>query len=231
MVLVVRSHPGANDVCFRHYPYWKRIGFSRIIGVGTDDNGCKFPEGMESANIGKSSYCNINAITRILDIIKFFLDQPDWDSMALSEYDVLILKPLPEPIENKLYACVAGYEQKGLLCKEFLTAPYVANRSTWKHILEGGIECLHSKETEQGHTDCFISWVIEKHKIFYNQAFDVFVGPGANIETNEEINKVKKAMIEGRETFYNHLGYDRPKDPGISAIHGIKKEDVLRRCF
>lgn len=169
MILLVHSYGGANRDVVRHYPYWKRTGqFSRIIGVGTEDQLCTFPEGMEHITIGKSSYIETPALCRrLIDTAAWALSQKPWEQAVIIEYDTILLKPFPK-LPVGLSGHLAGGRLPGCKASFFIHNPWVADRATWQRIVLAGLQMLAEGDTENNSPDCFIAWVCEKHGIPVN---------------------------------------------------------------
>ena len=213
MILAVHSFPGANECVSRHFPYWQKAGFSRIIGVGTIEGGCQWPEGMESVNIGSNTYISGDALPcRLISTVDYILSLPDWSSAAIIEYDTVIFKPIPEPTQQGLAMILAGGPQGGRKGKFFYHNPWVANRSTWMWVLESGCQMLAEGEFENGSPDCFIGWVAEKNCIPVIP--DLFRSYSRN--TIEDWN-----VQEATEAYRS----------GVNSIHGIKSKDILDKII
>lgn len=96
-LLCIHSYPGANETVERHWKSYLKAGADRIVGIGTDDGGCKFP--CESVTIGRNAYMSMDRsddhlCLRLLDTVKFCMDQPE-DRFIIAEYDVVFLRKFP----------------------------------------------------------------------------------------------------------------------------------------
>lgn len=214
MILLVHSYPGANDTVERHYPFWEKCGFDRIIGIGTHGGGCTWPDGMESCLIGRDTYIDGDALPRrLIDTVHFALTMSDWNEAAIIEYDTVTLRPFPIPLPNGFSAHLAGGQPPGMKCHQFFHNPWIAPRNIWSTVLVAGREMLQQGDIEQGSPDCFIGWLAEKYSI--PVFVDAFRSYSQNtIHTPEWIAEARRARLDG-----------------VHAIHGIKDAQVLKEIM
>lgn len=215
MILAVHSFPGGNDAVARHYPYWQRVGFERIIGIGTMDGGCRWPQGMESVNIGDNTYINGDALPkRLVNTAAYLLEGMIgfWDYAAIVEYDTVTFKPLPVPAVGELAMVCAGGPQAGRKGRWFYHNPWVASYQTWRQIVDAGRSMLQEGDFENGSPDCFIGWLAERFNIPVDQ----------NLFRTYSRNTIESWCADEARDAYRS---------GVHAIHGIKSKEILDKII
>jgi hypothetical protein len=213
MICLVHSYPGANSICARNYPTWKQAGFDKIIGIGTTDGGCTWPDNMSYVNIGVNSYVDRDVLPRrLVDTVQFMTSLAGWDEACIIEYDVIMLKPFPSIPKGFSSPCKGGPQpwRKG---NKFFHPPWVADRDSWNKILIGGLECLKAGEIEGGSPDCFIGWVCDRHGIPIHE--NTFTTYSRNTIDNQ--TWMEEARVARHE--------------GATAIHGCKTKECFDHIF
>ena len=216
MILLVQSYPGANEAFERHYSYYLKSGADRIVGIGTTDGGCKFPEGCESTIIGKNSYINGSVLPqRLIDTLKYGVTQND-PVICVCEYDTLFFRHLPiERMEHAVAAHYTGGQTWGSKARSFYHGPWVFHREAARRFVECGQDEIDKGicgPLNQPHphppecsTDVFFGYVTERHnftvqdglwKEFTRNSFDL---PGS-LEAAREAYRAGVDVIHGCKT-------------------------------
>lgn len=176
VLLAVMSYPGANHAVDRHYQHWLRAGADAVVGIGTvpgrcrqmdgrEDPPCRWPEGMESVEIGGNSYIDGPHLPkRVLDTLKWFLSDRTEDYLCLIEWDTIFLNPLPA-LDSGMSAHLAGGKPWNLACNYFLHNPYCFDRETAQKVVDAGFILLAEGECVGGSPDTFLGWLTERFKI------------------------------------------------------------------
>lgn len=134
-LLAIHSYPGANEAFARHFPYYEKSGASRIVGIGTTDGKCVFPDGIESVQIGDNKYIHGEHLPRrLIDTIRWCLTQPE-DRFCIAEYDVLFLKAIPSKWTG-FAADLTGGQLKDAKAKRFFHSPWMFDKPTGRVIAD-----------------------------------------------------------------------------------------------
>jgi hypothetical protein len=122
----------------RHWPYFKKTGFS-ILGCGTSDGTVSWPEAVPELSIGEIGRTNNAAGEVIFGLVKheleiiyhFLLVLNDFDTLMIAEADNLfVCQPPPHP-QNGLYLAptIPNYAPAGLFkTPVYFTTPRVMDR-------------------------------------------------------------------------------------------------------
>jgi hypothetical protein len=162
-VLLVQSYPGANEAVVRHWPYYVKSGADRIVGVGTDDNGCRWPAGTPVVNIGPNAYIKRGHLpSRLIESVNDGLNCGDFDRIVVIEYDVLFFNPLPADLPPGFNGQLAGGEIKPMKARNFYHSPWVFDRATAIDVVKLGRKLISMGDTEFGNPDFFIGYLCER---------------------------------------------------------------------
>jgi hypothetical protein len=211
VILVIHSYPKANFCFDRHFPYWRRCGFTRIIGVATKGGGCKFSKGVDVVEIGRDVYIDGDALPRRwTDTAEWMLTQRDWDDAVIINADTVLFKPMPSVVNlDGFHAQLAGeLDYKGEK-RKFYHNPVLCNRRTWELLLKCGRQMLEEGDIAEGLPDFWAGRLCQRFSIPVHT--NTFYGYTRNtIETYEQIQEAAEAYRAG-----------------AVAIHGIKSAKVL----
>lgn len=108
-VLAIISHPKDNHLVVRHWPYFKLCGWD-ILGCGTDDGKCEWPEPVMRLDTGKmgtrmtpAGSSIFGLVEQELEIIGWFLDHQSYDALCIVEPDNLFVRKPVEHPQNGMY--------------------------------------------------------------------------------------------------------------------------------
>lgn len=220
MILLVHSYPGANAAFARHYPYFFKAQADRIVGIGTDDGGCKFPEGCESTIIGKNCYIDGAVLPqRLLDTLKFGIEQND-PVIVVCEYDTLFFNALPiQRMEHAVAAHHAGGSTWGSKSNSIWHNPWVFFREAAQRFVEVGQEAIDegicgnkngvSYGAPEASPDVFVGYCVEKYNIpIQGRVWSQFSRNSLDIPG--DLGKAREAYRSG-----------------VDVLHGAKSEREL----
>lgn len=169
LLLCIHSYPGANEILARHWPHFLTAEADEIVGIGTTDHGCRFPDGIRSVEIGENKYMDGKHLPqRLLDTIKFCLTtQHQW--FCIAEYDVLFFKPVPKVMNNEdcpVAGHLAGGRVFGSQPAFFLHNPWFLTRESASRILSAGRGLIQTPYvaygTPESSPDVFFAWCCEQ---------------------------------------------------------------------
>lgn len=207
--LSIQSFPAANPVVRRHWPFYEKSGVDQIIGIGTTDGKCEWPEGITVENIGADLYCvGAHLPKRFLRTLAFMLNFTKHETLAICEYDVVWFRELPRNLPIGLTTHLAGGHMPGSHCNAFFHSPWVCDRITAKVMVETGYQILQTGAFDPS-PDLFIGQIVEK----------------AEIPVHTDILKSYSRNTVHGETWINEARF--AIEHGAIAIHGIKSAEVL----
>lgn len=160
-LLIVHSFPGGNDTFALHYQrYYKRCG-AHVIGIGTEDGLCTWPEGCSHADIGRNEYAGRGLIERLVTTFELCASAPAWQTdFCVVEYDTIVL-PLPlHP--GGFVTHVGGHKSQGFKADEYYHTPWWADRQTSAMIADCGRRMLRENDIEHGFPDRFLGWMFQR---------------------------------------------------------------------
>lgn len=207
-LLAIQGYPGANDAVARHWTYYVNSGADTILGIGTEDGGCKWPPGLLYLNVGPNAYIDRGHLPRrLIETIDVCLKCGYHDRIIVIEYDVLFFKPLPE-LPPGFHGQLAGYNFPPFKCQRFYHSPWVFDHETAREVVARGREMLAAGETEKGNPDMFIGLLVE--------TYNIPASPLENCFTQNSLDN--PAMLE--EARQRRLN-------GLVAVHGCKTAEQL----
>ncbi len=163
MILAVHSYPGANETVARHWPYFLKAGADEIVGIGTIDGGCVWPDGCKSVNISENRYMEgPNLCHRLLDTLEYLL-ATHHSHFVIAEYDTVFFSTVPK--FTGVAAHLAGGQTWGSLASFFIHNPWMIDRESAKKIFKCGKTLLNLGACKYGSPesspDVFLAWVCE----------------------------------------------------------------------
>jgi hypothetical protein len=213
LLLCIHSYPGANETMERHWPYFQKAGASRIIGIGTTDGKCTWPDGLDAVvDIGENAYMKIKGkddhlCRRLLDTIKWCLTQPE-DRFAIVEYDTLILRKFPK--FTGVHAHLTGGQVNGSKTKHFYHNPHLFDRASGPALVKALEAALpDSQEYPDNSPDLFFGLAVERAKIPVKCCFRLFTRN--SLDAHGDLDLAVQAALDGAH-----------------AIHGVKQEHELQ---
>lgn len=211
--LAIQSFGGANACVKRHWPYYEKSGVDQIIGIGTTDGKCEWPEGITVENIGADLYCvGAHLPKRFLRTLAFMLNFTKHETLAICEYDTLFFREIPKNLPIGLTAHLAGGKPEGCHCNQFWHGVWCVDRITAQVILEAGHQILQSGRVDPS-PDCFIGQIVEL----------------AEIPTHNDILK-----SYSRNTIHGFQWISEARsaiENGAVCIHGVKSNEVLQEII
>lgn len=207
--LVVQTYPGANDAVFRHYPYWKKGGADRIVGLVTDDGACKWPtEDMFVA--GPNRYVDgAHLPNRLVQSLEIGIASGA-DDIVVIEYDAVFFKPLPKIVRDGIAMLPTGGSKPGYKCRRYFHNPWQMNAETAKQVIAAAKCMIALGEIENGMPDCFIGRLVDLTDIPTIE----------NAYTRYTQNTIQSpAQLEDARKAYR---------AGVHAMHGIKTKEQLQ---
>lgn len=159
LILAIQSYPAANEGVKRHWEHFKKSGADELLGIGTTDGGCVWPEDCKNELIGANIYVQgAHLPLRLLRTFQRLLEtKHGW--MGVCEWDVLFFKPVP--LRAGLTTHLAGHKMPGFHCEHFYHPCWVADRDTAEIIVKAGYELIAAK-TVDASPDCFIGQIADK---------------------------------------------------------------------
>lgn len=206
-LLLIHTYPGANETFARHWDYfYRRCGAAHVIGIGTTDGGCKFPDGCASYNIGRNEYAGRGLIERLVQTFHL-ASTAGYTDVCVIEYDT-ILAPL-EPHPGGFVTHIAGHQSQGFKSRDYYHTPWWADRQTAARIADCGTRMLREGDIERGFPDRFLGWMFERFGL----------GPIVPAKAYSQNSLDRPEFIEGaRQALTN----------GARFVHGVKTFDQLR---
>lgn len=206
LLLAIHSHAGANARIPVHWPFYERSGADKIIGIGTTDGRCQWPDGVEHVEIGRDGYIDGDHLPRkLLDTMQFMLLLP-YDRYCLIEWDCLFFAPLPE--FTGMAAFHAGNRSPGMRAQRFWHCPWSWDWDTGMSFLTKGRDLLRRVSGHECSPDVFFGWVCEEAGIPVSQPWKGF--SRNSLDCAGDVELARKARMAG-----------------AVAIHGIKRRADL----
>lgn len=173
-LLAIISHPKDNELLKRHWPYFKKTGFT-ILGAGTEDGLCEWPEPVARLDTGKQGTKMTPAGSSIyglvqqeLDIWKWFLDHEEFTSVCVVEADNLFVRRPPQHPGAGFYVVtlLPNYSKPHLFkTPVYFSTPRWADRACATRLLNCGRQMLKEGDAEHWMSDRFPAWICQRNKI------------------------------------------------------------------
>lgn len=213
LVLAIQSFPGANKTVLRHFPYYEKSGADQIIGIGTSDGKCEWPEGVMVENIGADLYCvGSHLPKRFLRTLEYMLTMTRHETLAVCEYDTLFFREIPKDLPIGLTAHYAGGKPAGCHCNQFWHGVWCMDRVTAVMMVQAGYHLIEEGKVDPS-PDCFIGQIVEAAEIPAHK--DILKSYSRNtIHGNQWISEARYAI-----------------EHGAVCIHGIKSQEVLQEII
>lgn len=210
LLLAIHSYPDANAGVARHWEYYEKSGAQKILGIGTTDNRCRWPEGVESTLIGGNVYIQGDHLPRrLMETMRLMLLMP-FDRFCIIEWDCLFFHPLPE--FTGMASFHAGNSLPGMKAKRFHHCPWCFDFETGHQWLRKADELISQVEGHECSPDVFLGWVAEASGIEITQPWKGFSRNSLDCAGDIEL---------AREAYRD----------GCVALHGCKTEENLRRIL
>lgn len=173
-MLAIISHPRDNSLVLRHWPYFKMLGWD-IIGCGTEDRKCEWPEpvmrldvGKEGARMTPAGSAIFGLIQQEMEIWGWFLSHREYDSVCIVEADNLFVRKPPEHPGQGLYLVTAlpNYAMPGLFSTPmYFSTPRWSDRRATEQLFAHGSEMIKRRDTEHDISDRFPALIAQRHRI------------------------------------------------------------------
>jgi hypothetical protein len=201
LLLCIHSYPGANSRIPDFFPYYEKSEADKIIGIGTTDNGCRWPQGVEHVEIGRNSYIDGPVLPqRLMDTMRFMLLLP-FDRFCIIEWDCLFFHPLPE--FSGMAAFHAGNQSPGMRAHRFYHVPWCFDFEAGSAFIKKADELIQQVSGHECSPDVFFGWACEQAGLPVTQPWQGFSRNSLDCAGDLEL---------AREAYQS----------GAVAIHGIK---------
>ncbi len=159
----------------RHWPYFKRTGFT-ILGCGTDDGKTRWPEPVMRLDTGKmgtkmtpAGSAIFGLVEQELDIWRWFLDHPEYESVCVVEADNLFVKNPPKSHPGDGSYCVTVLPNRapaGLFSTPiYFSTPRWADRECAALLYTFGMQMFLRGGHEHFMSDRFPALICQEHGI------------------------------------------------------------------
>lgn len=203
ILLCVHSYPGANETFDRHLLNYDLLGADRIVGIGTTDDKCEWPEGLTHINIGENGYMKLKGkddhlCRRLLDTVKWCLTQPE-DKFAIIEYDTVPLRKMPN--WKGVNAFRTGGQINGSKAQSFYHNPWLFDRASGEALVRAMEEVLpESQEYPDNSPDLFFGLACERAGIPVGCSFRLFTRN--SLDAPGDLDLAVQAALEGAHVIH-----------------------------
>lgn len=214
VLLAIISHPKDNALVRRHWPYFKMTGFS-LLGCGTEDGKCEWPETIQRLDNGKmgsrmtpAGSAIFGLVQQELEIWKYFLDHPEYDSVCVVEADNLFVRKPPDHSAGAyMVTLLPNYSSPGLFQTDlYFSTPRWADRDVAASLYVFGSRMFTMGFVEHFMSDRFPALICYLHDIPFvgQQAWS----PSVSATSNEAWLREARAAIKS----------------GAYCLHAVKHE-------
>jgi len=215
LLLGIHSYTGANPLVELLWPWYLKAEADEIIGFGTEDGGCRWPQPIRNLNIGENRYMDGKSdhlCRRLLDTIEACLPL-EWDHLCLTEYDGIFFHPMPRDLPEGICATYSGGPGPGRKGNSFYHCPWVFSRSIAPKVIEFGRQMIRDGDIELGSPDCFIGRMAERFNLpITNVPFKTYSRNSLDIPW--QLEEAATAVQDG-----------------ATFIHGVKNAEQLGRLL
>lgn len=165
-LMAIISAPQDNEMVRRHWPYFKLTDWD-ILGAGTEDGKCEWPEPVMRLDTGKMGKRITNGISAIwglveqeMDILEAFLTTT-YDSCAIVEADNLWVKKPPDHPGGMLYLInIMTNLHPGIFkTPVYFSTPRICDRETAGHLIHWGRKMIARGDHEMWISDRFMAHI------------------------------------------------------------------------
>lgn len=173
VLLAIIATPQDKVLLERHWPYVKMMGWD-ILGAGTTGGQTEWPEPVHRLDTGPVGTCSTPAgsciyglIQQELDIWSWFLDHPEYDSVAVIEADGIFTRQLPDhPGGAYLFTIMPNFSPPNLFkTSVYAQTPRWSDRPTTRKLLTHARQMVAANDLEHRMSDRFPAWICYKHHI------------------------------------------------------------------
>ena len=203
-LLAILSSPQDNDMVRRHWKYFKMTGWP-ILGCGTTDGKCEWPDPVMRLDTGKMGKMQTPAGSAIfglleqeLDVWKFCFDHPEYDSVCVVEADNLFVRMPPKEHGGGGYRVthLPNRSRNGLFrTAYYFSTPRWCDRDTAGLLYTYGSAMLQRGETEHFMSDRFPALICALHDIGVD--YEPNWSPSTDAWTDDRWLAEARAAIKG----------------------------------
>lgn len=181
-LMAIISAPQDNEMVRRHWPYFKMTGFD-ILGAGTEDGLCQWPEPimrLDSGKLGKKITNGISAIWGLvpqeMDILEAFLTT-QYEYCCIVEADNVWVRKPPEHGGGMIYLVnvITNLHPGIFKTPVYFSTPRICDRETAGHLIHWGRKMIKNNDHEYWISDRFMAHVAFTGKIRFKH-FPSFTG-------------------------------------------------------
>lgn len=171
-LLAIISTARDNALVARHWPYFKLPAWT-ILGVGTEDGKCEWPEPVTRLDCGKQGTrmtpvgpSIFGLIQQEMEIWGWFLSHREFDSVCIVETDNLFVRKPPDHPGQGLYL-VTQLPNYSPLFKTpmYFSTPRWSDRKATEQLFAGGSEMIRQRDTEHDISDRFPALIAQRYRI------------------------------------------------------------------
>lgn len=222
-LMAILSSPQDNEMVARHWPYFKMTGWD-IVGCGTVDGGCQWPEPImrfDTGQLGKRITNGISAIWGLvpqeIEILKMFLTT-NYQTLVINEADnVWVKRNPPSHPGGMLYLInLMTNLHRGIFnTPVYASTPRICDRETAEHLVHWGSKMIAQGDVEYWISDRFMMKVAFTGQLRFQHypSWTSFPMAWSGMPVTEAFIKDARAAI--------HLGN--------YSLHGIKTAEQLER--
>lgn len=221
-LMAIISAPQDNALVARHWKYFKLAGCD-ILGAGTEDGKCEWPEPvlrLDTGKIGKRITNGISAIWGLceqeLDVLEAFLTT-GYQACCVVEADNLMVRKLPDHTGHMLYlANLMTNLHPGIFKTPiYFSTPRYCDRETAQHIVHWGRKMITQHDHECWISDRFFAHIAFTGRLRFKHlpSYTSFPFQWSGCPVKEAFIKDARAAIE----------------MGDVSIHGVKTAEQLER--
>jgi hypothetical protein len=213
LILAIHTWPGGSEALLRHAEWFRIAKADRTVVIGTIGGNCSHPPDFEYTEIATDSYmAGRHLPQRLMDTIRWCLDQPGCEHIVVCEYDTLFFKPIPR-VEG-VWAHLAGGRTFDAKASCFYHNPWAMDRAS-AELLVPEMRAI----IEEGH--CTYGSVESSPDVFFAYACErLGLGVRSDVMTEFSRNALDCPgdLDRAREAYVN----------GVDVIHGVKKAIELQ---
>lgn len=174
-LLAILSCEKDNELLRRNWPYLMLAKPAAILGAGTIDGKCVWPEEVIRLDTGKLGTKDTRAGSAIyglveseLDIWRYFLEHPEYDSVCVVEADNIFVRQPPEHPCTGVYlvTLLPNFCPPGMFSTpHYMSTPRWADRKTVEQLHYHGREMFNAGDHQNWISDRFPAHICQRHQI------------------------------------------------------------------
>lgn len=173
-LLAIISHPKDNELVARHWKFFRMTGWD-ILGCGTEDMACIWPEQIARMDTGRmgtrmtpAGSSIFGLVEQELDIWRWFLQHQEYDSVCVVEADNLFTRVPPEHPGGGLYlvTTIPNYASPGIFkTPVYFSTPRWGDRRCIEQMHAHGRGMFERGDVQHWISDRFPAWVCQQGKV------------------------------------------------------------------